>query len=106
MVYPRQGLALVRQTPVRAVYIYHLPSLVSLYCEVNDIPLVYLVLAHLRIRLTTVRTYRICDGSRDVISAPVLWVLLGVYVSVAVVGFDDEIFLALVTGDVDCLCHS
>ena len=83
-----------------------LPSLVSLYCQINDVPLVYLVLAHLRVRLTAIRTNRICDGSGDVISAPVLWVLLGVYVSVAVIGFDDEIFLALVTGDVDCLCHS
>ena len=95
---------------VRTMYISNrkrevLPSPISLYCQVNNIPLVYFVLAYLRIRLATVGTYCICDSSRDVISAPVLWVLLGVYIGVTVVGFCGEIFLALETLDVDYLCH-
>ena len=83
-----------------------LPSLISPYCQINNILFEYLVLAYMCICLTTIGTYRICDSSRDVVSASSLWVLLGVYVGVAVIGFNSEIFLAIVTSDVDYLCHN
>ena len=67
--------------------------------------LVYLVLTYLRIRLSAVGTYRICDGSRHVMSAPILWVLLGVDVGVAVIGFSNEAVLAIETLYLDYLCH-
>ena len=83
-----------------------LPSLVSPNSEVDYVVLVDFVLAYLRIRLSAIRTYCLCDGSRDVISTPILWVLLGVYVGVAEVGFCGELFLALETLYLDYLAHS
>ena len=90
----------------RAVYVsLVLPSLISPNGEVYYIMLVYLVLAYLCICLPAVRAYCICDSSRHVISASVLWVLLGVYVSIAVVGFSGELLFAVETLYLDYLCH-
>ena len=66
---------------------------------------IYRALAYLRVRLTTMGTDCVCNSSRGVISASVLWVLLGVDVSIAEVGFSGELLFALETLYMDYFCH-
>ena len=80
-------------------------SLVSPNSEVDYVVLVYLVVTHLRVRLTTVGAYCLCDSVRHIAPVVVETIVSGEYVGVAEVGFSGELLFALETLYLDYFAH-